>query len=263
MLAQSFSADKHDASGWHMSEKLDGLRAGWNGSQFYSRNGNVFNAPDWFCDAMPSHIELDGELFIGRGQFQNTVGRVKRKVPIDSEWRDIRYHVFDVLNKPELTFEQRVQFLKDNIDCNGKHSSIRLVEHCVCDDNEHVAKALDDIVAADGEGLMLRQPGSFYEEKRSHTLLKVKKAYDAEARVIGHVQGKGRHSKRCGALTCQMASGKTFNLGSGLTDKDRDDPPPIGSIVTYRFTELTDGKKPRHPRFLRVRPDVDEPKDFE
>ena len=110
---------------------------------------------------------------------------------------------------------------------------------------------------------MLRKPGSHYEGKRSKTLLKVKRAYDAEARVIGHIEGKGRNAGRIGSLRVQMANGKEFSLGSGMNDKDRDNPPKIGSIVTYQFTELTAGKVPRFPRFVRVRTDVTEPHDFE
>lgn len=264
MLSQSFDPEKHDVTGWLMSEKMDGVRAGWDGKTFYSRNGNIFNAPKWFCDAMPANIRLDGELFSGRGEFQNTVGSVKRKFPIDEQWRKIKFHVFDVLGRPQNeTFEKRLEFLHENVKPEGIHSSVVIVKHTKCAGNDQVQETLDDIVAKGGEGVMLRQPGSFYEHKRSKTLLKVKKAYDAEALVIGHLQGKGRNEGKCGALLCEMESKQTFQLGSGLTDSDREKPPPIGSIVTYRFNEMTRDKRPRFPRFLRIRPDADKAKDFQ
>jgi DNA ligase-1 len=116
--------------------------------------------------------------------------------------------------------------------------------------------ALDEVIKLGGEGLMLRKPGSRYETGRSSTLLKVKKFSDAEATVISHTPGKGRHKGRCGALVVRMPNGKEFSLGTGLSDKERQNPPPVGAKVTYTFTELTDSGMgvPKCAAFLRVRP---------
>ena len=65
MLAKKYKDDKNDCKGWLMSEKFDGIRAFWNGSEFYSRNGNKFFAPEWFTKDFPI-CQLDGELFAGR-----------------------------------------------------------------------------------------------------------------------------------------------------------------------------------------------------
>src|SRR5580658_9321513 len=54
-----------DLTGWLMSEKLDGVRAYWDGKQFLSRQGNLYRAPDWFIEGLPS-VPLDGELWIDR-----------------------------------------------------------------------------------------------------------------------------------------------------------------------------------------------------
>ena len=167
-----------DISGWWMSEKLDGVRAYWDGKQLISRLGNPICAPDWFVAGLPP-IAMDGELFGGRGQFQTTVSIVRRIDP-GPEWRTLRYQVFDA---PGVCagFEDRLTALKDAVDRAG-------AAHLAASDHRTVASAADlaaelvRVEALGAEGLMLRQPGSPYEAGRSWTLLKVKSFFDAEAR---------------------------------------------------------------------------------
>ena len=92
LLAQSWD-NAADLSGWWMSEKLDGVRAYWDGKQFLSRMGNLFHAPDWFIEGLPE-VPLDGELWLGRRKFQRTVSIVRRQDKSDL-WKEIRYVVFD------------------------------------------------------------------------------------------------------------------------------------------------------------------------
>jgi DNA ligase-1 len=103
---------------------------------------------------------------------------------------------------------------------------------------------------------MMRQPGSNYEIGRSWTLRKVKTFHDAEARVTAHVRGAGRHDGRLGSLQCEMPDGTVFNVGTGLSDAERNAPPPIGSIVTYRYQELSNDGVPRFPSYIGVRHDL-------
>lgn len=86
-----------DVSGWVMSEKLDGVRAYWDGKNLISRQGNVFNPPDWFTADFPS-FELDGELWLGRNQFAETVSVVRQQTP-DNRWHQITYNIFEVPNQ--------------------------------------------------------------------------------------------------------------------------------------------------------------------
>ena len=102
---------------------------------------------------------------------------------------------------------------------------------------------------------MLRQPESAYEARRSPTLLKVKTHDDAEATVIAHSPGKGRFAGKLGALRVRTSDGREFAVGSGLTIAQREAPPVIGTVITYRFRGLTDNGLPRFPTFLRVRRD--------
>jgi DNA ligase-1 len=241
-----------DLSGWWMSEKLDGVRAYWDGRQFLSRQGNIYHAPDWFTAGLPD-VPLDGELWVGRKAFQRTVGIVRRQDKTDL-WKEVRFLVFDA---PAAggPFEDRMAFLRDGFRTwASEHRGLH--EHALCESVEHLRAELARVEALGGEGLMIRQPGSKYEAGRSATLLKVKSFRDAEAVVVGHEPGKGKHAGRLGALTVRLPDGKVFSVGTGFSDKERAAPPPVGSTITFRYQELSDGGVPRFPSYVRVRTDV-------
>lgn len=108
-----------------------------------------------------------------------------------------------------------------------------------------------------GEGLMLRERKSRYEHKRSKVLRKVKSVHDEEAWVVGHEGGKGGKGFHLRALTLSTPDGRQFSCGSGLSTEDRRSPPPIGTVVTFRFTELMDNGYPRFPVYVGPRIDLD------
>jgi len=242
-----------DLAGWWMSEKLDGVRAYWDGKRFISRLGNEFHAPDWFITGLPE-TPLDGELWVERKAFQKTVSIVRRQDKSD-HWKQIRYVVFDAPAMSE-PFEERLKFLADCLRTVGSEF-VSPHEQQRCKNLEHLRTELERVEALGGEGLMLRQPGSKYEAGRSTSLLKVKNFHDAEGVVIDHVAGKGRHKGRLGALVVQMPDGTEFSVGTGFSDKQRETPPPIGSTITYRFQELSTGGVPRFPSFVRYRADAE------
>ncbi len=244
-----------DLSGWWMSEKLDGVRAYWDGKQFLSRQGNLFHAPDWFLEGLPE-TPLDGELWIDRKKFQRTVSIVRRQDKTEL-WREVRYLVFDAPAEAG-GFEDRLAFVQDAL--RRRPSQFILPhEHQLCRDTDHLRSELRRIEALGGEGLMLREPGSKYEVGRSATLLKVKTFHDAEAVVIGHEAGAGRHKGRLGALTVRLPNGITFSVGTGFSDKQRANPPPVGTTITFRYQELSDAGVPRFPSYVGVRSDEQRP----
>ncbi|MBX2800985.1 MAG: DNA ligase [Myxococcales bacterium] len=252
LLAMSYDATVHDPTGWWMSEKLDGVRALWDGSRFLSRLGKEFAAPEWFTAALPG-VPLDGELFGGRGQFQHTVG-VVRRIDRSEAWRALRFVVFDA-PEHEGGFEQRLQGLQGL--AGGWPEHLSALEHARCGSAEALEAEMDRIVGLGGEGLMLRKPGSAYVAGRSETLLKVKRFHEIEARVVAHVPGTGRHEGRLGALRVALENGTIFKVGTGFSDAEREAPPAVGVVVTVRYQELTKAGVPRFPSFLRVRSDVD------
>jgi DNA ligase 1 len=255
LLAESWDGET-DPTNWWMSEKLDGVRAWWDGKQFLSRQGNRYHAPDWFTAGLPLE-PLDGELWIGRKQFQRTVSIVRRHNQTEL-WKEVRFVVFDAPGH-EDGFESRielVQFIMEH--CRPQFAVAH--RHVKCQGPTHLREKLKSIEAMGGEGLMLRKPRSLYEHCRSSTLLKVKSFHEAEATVIAHEPGAGRHKGRLGALLVELDNGTRFAVGSGFTDKERSSPPPIGSTITFRFQELTEAGVPRFPTFVRVRGETASPR---
>ncbi len=249
LLAHSWQNDA-ELSGWWMSEKLDGVRAYWDGQRFLSRQGNQLHAPDWFVSGLPSE-PLDGELWMDRKAFQRTVSIVRRQDQSD-HWKQITFVTFDA---PTVrgAFEARLEFLQATF-AERRPEYARVLQQDRCRGLDHLREELARVESLGGEGLMLREPGSVYEAGRSTTLLKVKSFQDAEARVVDHVAGKGRHKGRMGALAVELPDGTNFSVGTGFSDAQRNSPPPIGSVITFRFQELTDGGVPRFPSFVRVHP---------
>lgn len=251
LLAHSWQNDI-DLAGWWMSEKLDGVRAYWDGQQFISRLGNVFHAPDFFTAGLPK-VPLDGELWLARKAFQKCVSIVRRQDKSDL-WRSVRFLVFD-LPAAAGPFEERLEQLRDCL-ATSRPEFAEAHAHDRCRGLDHLREELARVEALGGEGLMLRQPGSRYEAGRSPTLLKVKTFHDSEARVVDHLPGTGRHKGRLGALSVALPDGTTFSIGTGFSDAQRDAPPEIGSLVTFRYQELSDRGVPRFPSFVRVRKDA-------
>ncbi|HKI33964.1 MAG TPA: DNA ligase, partial [Gemmataceae bacterium] len=213
LLAERWASDL-DLAGWWMSEKLDGVRAYWDGKQFLSRQGNLYHAPEWFVAGLPD-VPLDGELWIDRKKFQRTTSIVRRQDKSE-HWKEVSFVVFDAPAMPAL-FEERVAFFTDHLTRHAPPHA-RPLGHERCKGLDHLRQELARIEALGGEGLMLRQPGSKYEIGRSTTLLKVKSFHDAEARVIGHLEGKGKHKGRLGALEVELPNGTRFSVGTGLSD---------------------------------------------
>lgn len=237
-----------DPTGWWLSEKLDGVRAYWDGQQFLSRQGNLYHAPDWFTAGLP-HVTLDGELWLGRKKFQRAVSIVRRQDKSDL-WKELTFVVFDAPSL-EKTFEDRLVFVRECLQAQRLAHAVPH-EHTRCRGLDHLRQELARLEALGGEGLMLRRAGSRYESGRSTTLLKVKSFVDAEARVLGHQEGAGRHKGRLGALLVEMADGTKFAVGTGFSDAEREQPPPVGSLITFRYQELSDGGVPRFPSFVGV-----------
>ena len=251
LLAHSWDGQQ-DPKGFWMSEKLDGVRAWWDGRAFLSRLGNTYCAPAWFRDGLPDH-PLDGELWLGRKRFQECISIVRRQDESD-DWKGVRFLIFDAPAREE-PFEQRLAFLRERFG-EGRLPYARFHEHERCRGVAHLKEELARVEALGGEGLMIREAGSLYQAGRSATLLKIKSFFDAEARVVGHLPGAGRHKGRVGALEVELPDGMRFAVGTGLSDKERESPPPVGATITFRYQELSRDGVPRFPSYLGVRDDV-------
>ncbi len=175
-------------TGWVMSEKLDGIRAYWNGEELLTRNGNKIYAPVWFTKDYPL-FEIDGELWSKRKDFENISSIVRDKKP-SKEWREIKHCIFEAPHA------------KDNL---------------------------------------------------KERLLKVKTFLDNECTITAYNEGQGKYSGLMGSVTCKLKNNVTFKIGSGFSLYERQNPPSIGSFITFKFKEFTKYGKLRFPVFLRVR----------
>lgn len=254
-LANVYHSGINLESYW-VSEKLDGVRAFWDGTQLWSRGGHVYKAPAWFVRQFPQQ-PLDGELWIGRGRFAEVSGIVRRQQPVDEEWRRVRFHVFD-LPLSGVVFQQRYQKLQQWVASSGSQY-LALVEQRPVRSHTALMAALNEAVAEGAEGLMLKRKTGLYQGGRSDDLLKVKTHSDAEARVVGHHPGKGRYQGMMGSLEVELASGRRFRIGTGFSEADRKSPPPPGSTITFRYRGYTATGLPRFASFLRIRNDEPEP----
>ena len=242
-----------DLDRYWVSEKLDGVRAYWDGERLLSRKGNPINAPPWFVEHYP-RVPLDGELWMGRGAFERLSGAVRRQVPDDAQWRGIRFMVFDLPSSPG-TFDRRLQRLREMFETIAS-PYLALVEQFRVADRAELMETLDRVVAGGGEGLMLHRGSSLYTAGRGDDLLKLKAHEDAEAVVVGHLPGKGRLTGMLGALLVETPEGLRFRLGTGFSDEERRNPPPLGATVTYKYYGRTRNGVPRFASFLRIRDEI-------
>ena len=251
LLAQPAAPDV-DPQGYLVSEKHDGVRAWWDGHSLRSRSGLPLAAPPWFQAGLPA-VSLDGELWLGRGRFEAVAAAVRRRLPLDHEWRQIRYMVFE-LPGAAGTFTQRAQRIEALVRQQQRLTSLEAVEQAVLPSRHALQQLLQRVLGGGGEGLMLHRADAPYLTGRNPALLKLKPLHDAEALVLGHRAGRGRHRGRLGALHVRTAQGVEFLVGTGLTDALRTDPPAVGSWITYTHRGHTAAGVPRFASFLRPYP---------
>ncbi len=252
VLLAEIAAKNINPSGYLVSEKLDGVRAIWDGTHLKFRSGNCVPAPAWFTDALPK-TPLDGELWIAHGQFEALSGIVRTLSPVNKDWQRVRFEVYELPNAPG-TFRERYQQLRQIV-TRAHFAQLHLVEQRVVGTNAELRAWLNIVVNDGGEGLMLHLASAPYQTGRSEALLKLKPVDDAEATVLGYRPGKGKFTGMLGSLEVITPAGLRFRIGTGLKNTDRLHPPAIGAQVTYSYRGLTKNGVPRFASFLRVRID--------
>ena len=249
LLAQDYKSGV-DVSQYLMSEKLDGVRALWDGKTLRFRSGQPISAPAWFTAKLPA-TPLDGELWLARGKFDLLSGIVRKEQPVDSEWQSVKYMVFE-LPAGSGAFAQRSVELKALVQKANQPALIWIEQFKLTSEKALQAK-LKEITSQGGEGLMLHKVDAPITVGRSPVLLKLKPVSDAEGIVLAHIPGKGKYQGMLGALRIKTEDGITVNIGTGFTDEQRRNPPAIGSTITYSYRDKTPNGKPRFASFMRVR----------
>jgi len=272
--------------GWYWSEKFDGYRAQWidDEKDFYSRALKIFNAPDWYKLAMPPKEKIDGELWVGRENFQH-MGVVRRKEPEDESWIVVKFMAYDLPDK-EKPFSERIKLLKKivkdntvrwNILRKGLPEPFNTIEcplvfapQTKIKSEEQLMTAYTKVIQGGGEGVMIKQGESMYENGRSNLMLKLKPSFDEEALIIDYTEGKGKYVGMLGGFVCQplinmdtyhvidKKEGHVFTV-SGMDDETREnykETHPVGTIISITHSGRTDSGKPRFARYMRKRDDV-------
>lgn len=252
MLPQTDAGDQ-DITGWLFSEKLDGVRGYWDGRQLWSKNGTLFHPPTEFIAGLPD-FPLEGELWGGRGAFEKTVSTVLRQ-QAHGGWLELKFAVFDV---PAAAggFTDRIEKARTWFAAHPSPWAFVIPQHPVRD-RAHLRQELRRVEARGGEGLIVRAPDALYAAGRSAQILKVKTFHDAEAVVVEHLPGSGRNRGRLGALLVELPGGMRFRIGTGFSDAERENPPPRGAVITFRYHGFHSSGIPRFPSFLRTRVDQD------
>lgn len=249
LLAQNYS-DKFDPANYLVSEKLDGVRAIWDGQNLRFRSGRIIHAPTWFTAAFPNHA-LDGELWMGRRRFESVSAAVRRQIPRDAEWKKITYQLYELPDSAG-DFSARIDSLQASV-AQANLSWLQVLPQWRVADKTALISKLNQIVRDGGEGLMLHRADASWQTGRSEILLKLKPQMDAEAIVVAHEAGKGKYQGMLGALMVETTDGQRFRLGTGFSDAQRRKPPAINSTVTYRYRDLSSTGLPKFVSFLRVR----------
>lgn len=252
-MANTYQGHETLADYW-VSEKYDGIRGIWDGHQLLSRSGKTLNPPSWFVQNWPT-TPFEGELWAGRGQFEHAASVIQQKQAPDNAWRTLRFMAFDVPTSAHR-FSERFQLYQGIVKQIGT-SWVQAVAQSHVPSHVALKTLLNQTVQQGGEGLVLHRRDSKYQRGRNTDVVKVKPHEDAEAQVVGHERGQGKHAQRTGALQLVTPQGLHFKVGTGLSDEQRENPPAIGQWVTYRYRGLTDKGIPRFASFVRIRPAIE------
>ena len=244
-----------NVSGWLASEKLDGVRAYWDGENLLSRQGKKLNAPLSFTKNFPK-FALDGELYAKELKFEEIQASVMDKLPDEKAWNRLKFHVFDVPEASGGLLERLSELEKFILQNPQAGQNLKIIKQVKVKDNAEFEAFAEAVIAKSGEGAVVREPNAAYERGRNQNVLKYKKFNDAECVVVAHKVGQGKFSGLLGSVVCEnLSDKKRFKIGSGFSDKERANPPKIGSVITYKYQNLTAKGLPRFPVFLRVRED--------
>lgn len=235
--------DDINVTSWYMSEKLDGVRAFWDGEKLISRSGKVFKAPRFFTEDFPKH-ELDGELWTLRDDFSNVVSIVNKKEEHNG-WHQLSYNIFEV-PQAKGTLLQRLSQVKET-------KYIKIIKQIKVKDKKHLNDFLKSVEKKGAEGVVVRDGSLEYYTGRDNNALKVKSYTDTECEVVGYNQGQGKYEGLLGSLSCRMKNMKIIKIGSGFNEYERKNPPKIGTIITFKYYGLTSKDNPRFPIFLKIR----------
>lgn len=279
--------------GYVVSEKLDGVRALWDGINLKSRSGKAFSPPKCWVENLPD-FALDGELFIARGKFEEVLSVVSKG---DSqceeckceEWSKVGYFIFDVpqanqkssaesseksytllerlalleswlenrANKTNKISQAKTTQAKNSADLERTKASKNPILHIIPQESvpsqEALQKKLKEVEKLGGEGLVIRKNSAPYERFRTTNAMKLKSYSDTECVVVAHNQGKGKFSHALGSLTCESLPLDSATTKSAKNTKNVDSTQPKKIKDSTDSTQPAPLTFPTHSRKIRFK----------
>lgn len=228
------------------SEKLDGIRAYWDGKNLYSRSGKKLNPPAFFTQNFPP-FALDGELWSKREDFEQIVSIVQSKTK-QQEWNNLKFYIFEVPHQKNGLLD-RLKVLENYLLLHDAPFLSIIPQNPL---RSPLSSILKQVEENKGEGIVIREKNIPYYTGRTKHSMKCKSYQDRECKIIQYIQGKGKFEGKVGSFLCQDEE-KIIKIGSGMDENFRNNPPPLDTIITYKFYGLTKKGNPRFPTFLRIR----------
>lgn len=232
------------------SEKLDGVRAFWDGKNLYSKGGKLLTPPSFFTQNFP-HFAIEGELWSKRGDFENIVSILK-STKKKEKWRELKFYIFEVPNQ-QGGILKRLEVLEAYL-ASQPAPFISIIPQLPLNTLQALQDALSAITQAGGEGVVVREKDTPYYTGRNKKAMKLKLYEDRECKITSYVQGKGKFENLVGSIIC-LDGDVEFKIGSGMSEDFRKNPPKVGTIITYKYFGLNKNKLPKFPVFLRIRSD--------
>lgn len=253
-LLQNFDLKtfEKNTQGYLYSEKLDGVRAYWDGEALYTRGGKRLAPPSFFTQNFPP-FEIEGELWSKRGDFENIVSIIKSNKNIQ-KWSELKFYIFEVPNQNGGIL-QRLEVLSHYL---SSHSApfIQIIPQIQVSSTKELMDKLQEIQELGGEGIVVRDKNEPYYTGRNQKAMKLKPYLDSECTILSYNLGEGKFKNQVGSFVCKDRE-KTFKIGSGMNEDFRKNPPKIGTIITYKYFGFTQKGLPKFPTFLRIRKDSD------
>ena len=261
-----------------MQPKLDGVRCLiqyeqvtplQTGPVAYSRTGKVWKNIDHILESLVPFFNkypdviLDGELYnhAFKDDFESIISMVRKTKPTHEDRsisaENVQFHCYDIIDET-LPFEQRIDFINDSLMLLSDSIHIVTTTKGICSEDQ--AKAIHQMNLNTGyEGSILRSNNK-YQCKRSHALRKFKDFSDAEATIVGYLDGKGKRTGTLGKFIMQDDNGVEFGCppGKGYNYKQLGEMLDnigdyIGQRATFTFFERTKAGSYRHPLFKCIR----------
>ncbi len=249
---------------WIVQPKFNGERVR---AEVYKKNSCLWSSEENVITSLP-HInqalealnfdfdyEFDSEGY-HHGMSKQEIGSIiSRKKNIHPDHKQISLQCFDlVTDAPQI---QRIQWLNNLFHVIGPNDALKLCPSNLCTEMSEVEELLVHWVSERYEGLMIREPGETYKDKRVTSMMKWKPRKSDSYLIIGYAEEvsiEGEPKNTLGSLLCQDDRGETFSVGSGsyFTQIKRQELWLVketlpGKYASIKYPELTDRGIPNHP----------------